>query len=270
MSKALVIKGANFAANKVETITLTQPIPCTALSVSPTSKSFSALNETQQITITKTPADTTDTVTYSSSNENVATVSSSGLITCVGIGTAVITVTCGEQTATCEVALSALTIVLDDTYAMQNGVQYAEAINYSLNPPKDYISLYADNYGRVYYSDTEYGEYRVFTNGPGKYAIPLPKGATKVKINPPQGLQGRSAFVLANVNEQQTYVQGAEGLSALGIKHYINNWSATYPVTIDFSTYADQANGFIVSANAPSSAGIPASDISGKTTIEFS
>lgn len=52
---------------------------------------------------TPTPADTTDVITYSSSDESVATVSDNGKITAVAPGEAVITVACGEISAQCTV-----------------------------------------------------------------------------------------------------------------------------------------------------------------------
>ncbi len=49
------------------------------------------------------PLNTTDKVTFASSNEQVAIVSEAGNITIVGYGDAVITVTCGEATAECKI-----------------------------------------------------------------------------------------------------------------------------------------------------------------------
>ena len=45
------------------------------------------------------------TVIWASSNEEVATVSNAGLVEAVGVGTATITATCGDVTATCEVTV---------------------------------------------------------------------------------------------------------------------------------------------------------------------
>lgn len=268
MSKALVIKGASFAANKVETITLTQPIPCTGLSVSPTTVSFTALNTTQQLTVTKTPADTTDTISYASSNENVATVSNSGLITCVGVGSATITVMCGEQSA--EVTLTAIhSIVLDDVYSVLNGMIYAETLSLSATPPKDYISYSGSTKGRLYYSNKNTLQgYKAFAMAASvtdeMFAIPLPKGATKVSFDPPTGMRNRGFFVLLNSHEKQTYVNGVN--AALGIQHYLRNNIATYPSEIDFANYASAADSFIVSVQSPSE---PAESVTGKTTLVF-
>ena len=266
MSKALVIKGAGFATNKVETITLTQPVPCTAVSVYPSSKAFTAMNDTQQLTITKTPSGTTDTVTYSSSNTNVATVSSSGLITCVGVGSATITVTCGEQSATCAVT-STLTVVADDAYYVENGAKYSGSMNLSADPPKNHIGRTTDTRCRLYYMTTEYGNYRAFTSttNNGKYLIPIPNGTTKISVDAPEGLRNWTQLVIANANEKQTYVSGADGNAALGIKPFGYSGSS-YPCEFDISEYPT-ANGFIFNVQAAS--GVDASTITGKTTIVF-
>lgn len=268
MSKALVIKGANFALNKVETIELSEPIPCIGLSVSPSTVLFTALDATQQLTVTKTPADTTDTVSYVSSNESVVTVSSSGLVTCVGVGSATITATCGTQTATCSITAT-IEIVLDDSYYAENGAKYSGSMELDHDPPKNHIGRAEDVRGRLYYQTTEYGKYRVFlsTANAGKYALPLPKGATKVTISPPTDLRAACWFIIANVNEKQTYVGGADGQSAIGIKPYNVPWNGSYPYIFDFSDYAESANGYIVSVLAPS--GSEASQVTDKTTITF-
>ena len=52
------------------------------------------------------PVNTTDTMAYSSSNEEVAIVNGEGRIEAVGEGTAVITATCGEQTLECMIVVA--------------------------------------------------------------------------------------------------------------------------------------------------------------------
>ena len=87
-------------------------IPVSGVSVSPTSVS---LNEggTTQLTATVLPSDATNkNVSWNSNNTSVATVNSSGLVTGVANGSATITVTTedGGYTATCNVAVSDVTI----------------------------------------------------------------------------------------------------------------------------------------------------------------
>ena len=58
------------------------------------------------INVLALPENTTDTLVYSSSDEAVAIVNEQGKITAVGEGTAVITITCGEQELKCTVTVS--------------------------------------------------------------------------------------------------------------------------------------------------------------------
>lgn len=77
------------------------------ISLSPTSASLK-IGKTVQLTVSYTPSNTTSskTVTWSSSNTKVAKVSSSGVVTAIGYGTATITATVGSCTATCSVTVS--------------------------------------------------------------------------------------------------------------------------------------------------------------------
>lgn len=63
-------------------------------------------NKTSQINVTPVPADTTDTTNFTTSNSSIATVSGTGLITAVGVGTTDITVLVGAQSTTVTVSVS--------------------------------------------------------------------------------------------------------------------------------------------------------------------
>lgn len=64
------------------------------------------VGETFQLEATVLPEDTTDkTVTWSSSDEGVVTVSESGLVTAISAGEIIITASCGEISATCEITV---------------------------------------------------------------------------------------------------------------------------------------------------------------------
>ena len=84
------------------------PVAVTGVSVSPTSASLD-VNETLQLVATVSPEDATNKdVTWSSNNTSVATVSSTGIVTGIGEGTATITVTTddGGYTATSSVTVT--------------------------------------------------------------------------------------------------------------------------------------------------------------------
>lgn len=83
-------------------------VDVTGVTVTPTTATLD-IGDTQQLAATVAPADATNkAVSYSSSANGIATVSSTGLITAVSAGTATITVTTadGSFTATCAVTVS--------------------------------------------------------------------------------------------------------------------------------------------------------------------
>lgn len=95
------------ADGKKGTCTVTfNKIPVTSVSVSPSSWTAGAeYGSTKQLTATVNPSNATDkTVTWSSGNTSLATVSSTGLVTCKGgIGTVVITAECGGKKGECTI-----------------------------------------------------------------------------------------------------------------------------------------------------------------------
>lgn len=78
--------------------------PCTGLRLSQIEIQMNAIGEVWLLEATPTPATTTDDILFVSDNTEVATVSPAGQITCIGAGQAIITVTCGDQTAECRIS----------------------------------------------------------------------------------------------------------------------------------------------------------------------
>lgn len=78
-------------------------VPCTGLKLTEETILFNELGTTWLLNVVATPANTTDTMTFASSDTSVATVSEDGKVTAVGPGTCTITVTCGEATVECQV-----------------------------------------------------------------------------------------------------------------------------------------------------------------------
>ena len=84
------------------------------------------IGESETLVATILPENTTDkTTSWSTTDENVATVDSSGLITAIAEGTATITATCGNVSASCNVTVTAIqaeAIILNkDALEMQIG-----------------------------------------------------------------------------------------------------------------------------------------------------
>lgn len=79
-------------------------IPATSISLNQSSITLNTVGQTSQLTATLTPSDSTSTVTWSSSNTSIATVSQSWLVTCVTPWSCTITATTDNWlTANCNV-----------------------------------------------------------------------------------------------------------------------------------------------------------------------
>ncbi len=84
-------------------------VPCTGIEVSEKEIILDGVGSAWLLNVVATPEDTTDAITYTSSNEAVATVSNEGRVVAVAPGEAVITVTCGSVTVECKVTCVAIT-----------------------------------------------------------------------------------------------------------------------------------------------------------------
>lgn len=87
----------------VETEPVETGVPCAGMTVSDASVEFLGINRSWKLVIHTTPADTTDELTFASSDESVVLVTPDGRLTSVGPGTATITITCGDVVKECEV-----------------------------------------------------------------------------------------------------------------------------------------------------------------------
>lgn len=88
------------------TITVTAaPKPATGITLNKAALSLTA-GGSEQLNATVQPADTTDTVKWSSNKPEIAKVDSTGKVTAVAAGEAVITAKAGDKTATCTVTVT--------------------------------------------------------------------------------------------------------------------------------------------------------------------
>lgn len=92
----------NYDPNGAAVTIAAAPKPATGISLNKTTLSLT-VGGSEQLNATVEPADTTDTVQWSSDNTDVATVDGTGKVTAVGIGTATITAKVGDHTAECTV-----------------------------------------------------------------------------------------------------------------------------------------------------------------------
>lgn len=105
---------------------LTQ-IRCTSITLDKTELSLTAEGESQTITATVTPSDTTDSIVWRSGDAGIATVVG-GVVTAVANGETTITATCGNYSATCAVTVSGIV------------EEPVEIIDYTLNAMTPYIA----------------------------------------------------------------------------------------------------------------------------------
>ena len=78
-------------------------ILCEEITITPETVKLENAGQVQQLAVTLTPVDTTDTVSYASSDPTVVTVDDAGKLTAVSAGKATITITCGTVQTACEV-----------------------------------------------------------------------------------------------------------------------------------------------------------------------
>lgn len=248
MSKALVIKGANFYANKVTTVTLEEIVPCKGIAISDESHAFTAIGATYQLSATVTPIDTTDAVIWNSTNENVVTVSSTGLVTCVGVGTASIIVTCGTKSATCAVTATVTIVGATDT-----GI--AHHYQTGRNGDRDYVSSTASDGYRIYLrTDNVLNGYKAISgNAVGNafdtlYPIPIPANASNARIIVPI-LFTTLAIGFVNANTLSTYNISNKGAKLYSYIIALRDDLITYDADnkyydIDLSEMDSAVNGF--------------------------
>lgn len=88
--------------------TLTIVNPCTGITLDKGTLTI-ARGETATLTATVEPADTTDTIVWSSENDSIATVEN-GVVIAFGLGETTVTAACGDKTASCKVTVTKATI----------------------------------------------------------------------------------------------------------------------------------------------------------------
>jgi len=170
MARTLIIKNADFSVNKVATVEIEEDVPCTGITLDESTLSITSIGGTDTLTATVTPIDTTDSVIWSTSDANVATIEG-GVVTAIGCGTATITATCGSFSATCAVTITHIVELtkLIDTYL-------------SKDDNKDYLTGGAlSNYG-IAYTTTGTKIISGSTGMSGRYPCPIPNGAKNIVI----------------------------------------------------------------------------------------
>lgn len=171
MAMTLVINGADYSEDYIEKVTLGNT-HCTAIALNKASTTLANTTSTETLVATPTPLDTTDQITWASSDTNIVTVNN-GVISAVGLGTATITVTCGQQTATCTVTCEGN---VDFIYITKGRIARGAS-------GKDYLYLGTAN--DTFAVGQETGNLPATSNESEKgwlYSIMIPKGADKLAV----------------------------------------------------------------------------------------
>lgn len=104
MSRALVIKNADFSANKLTTVTFGDEKSCTGIVFSSDTITITGMDDVE-VEYEVTPSDTTDLILWDSSDKDIVTIDD-GVMTVVGVGSCEITATCGTHIASATVTVS--------------------------------------------------------------------------------------------------------------------------------------------------------------------
>lgn len=122
---------------------LAEDKPCTAISLNTNNLTFTS-TDTQTLITALTPADTTDTVSWSVNPTGICTVED-GVVTPTANGNCVITAKCGEQTATCNVTVSGITT----QYTITNNLTNCATSNTATSVEKNskYLATITPNSG---------------------------------------------------------------------------------------------------------------------------
>lgn len=223
MSKVLVITGADFSENKLDTVIFDDSIPCTGIRLNVNTISLTKWREVYALTPIVTPSNTTDVPVWSSSDTSVATVSANGVVTAEGIGTATITVRCGSYSASCDVTS---TVIFNDSDLFKT-TPYGVIAN-SFGDGTDAARFVNNATFPVYGFAFATGTYEVAVNsndtvGSQVYSIPIPTNASTLHITLPDtvGTKLRQCNVsYHNSNELQTSVADVVACKFVGNRTY--------------------------------------------------
>lgn len=178
MAKTIVIRGANYSTNALDVVHLTGGVECTGITFSAASANVDYLAQ-YVVQYTVEPEDCTQPVVWTTSNQNISV--DNGVVTANGIGTAVITATCGDFSANISITVGAVTAAMD----------MHEKLQFSFNT--DYVTLRStssDLY-KVYGTDGTGRNHALWsdaaTKAIGEIFMPylIPKGTSNVRVTCP-------------------------------------------------------------------------------------
>lgn len=178
-------------------------VAVTGVSVSPTTGSIVYGESTLTIKATVTPSNATNkAVIWTSSNENVATVSANGVVSAAGTGTATITATTidGGFTATCTVTASVENLIVESniTRGAYISRDTGSANNSESFDATDYMWLKPNT---TYYAEGPYMEnFYAFYNSSKTFVTSPPSDVTVTYENDRNGRRSRKGTITTGAN----------------------------------------------------------------------
>ena len=148
--------------------------------LNPNTLSFSAINDNQQLIATTVPVG--GTVTWSSSNISVAVVDSTGVVTSKGYGTAIITASFGDVSATCSVEVAQATLVSITAVYTQSGAVYDTDTLESLKDDLVVTATWSDSSTSII-SSTEYTLSGTLSEGTSVITVTYSNKTTTFNVN---------------------------------------------------------------------------------------
>jgi uncharacterized protein YjdB len=179
------------------------PVSVTGVSVSPTTGSIAFGESTLTIKATVTPSNATNkAVVWTSSNENVATVSARGVVTAVSAGTATITATTmdGGFTATCTVTVTVENLIVESniTRGAYISRETGSANTSESFDATDYMWLKPNT---TYYAEGPYMEnFYAFYNSGKTFVTSPPSDVTVTYENDRNGRRSRKGTITTGAN----------------------------------------------------------------------
>lgn len=147
-----------FTVNKTASSLEIMPVVhATGITLSDTTKT-TYVNDTFNLTATVEPSDSTDPVTWTSSNPEVATVDNAGTVTGVATGEATITVTAGAYTATCSLT------VKPNTFSFKIQPMIWKGSGAATKDATDVKATATDTNGKVIEAVKDASQFMVFDN----------------------------------------------------------------------------------------------------------
>ena len=191
-SSSLGEPGGYFQINRDDTLTATltkATIPATGVTLSPATL-FLRPEDAAALTATVTPNDTTDSLTWTSSDPTVATVDQNGVVTAVAPGQATITAQAGTASATCTVTVERPYVppanpnYRIDVTTTEGGTvdkdpaaaKAGETVTLTPAPEEGY------EVGEVIVTDRFGDTVDVTANPDGTYTFTMPNGQVKVEV----------------------------------------------------------------------------------------